>query len=311
MEHARCHQARQHFLAATGPFACRERRLDAESGHHSGAGIVHRDRVEDGFVNSALRRHHAAACLHERIEARVGGQFALRAVASDGTADDTRVNCREGRVVDAQSLAHAHAKVVEHDVCLPHHFEEDLAPGVLLEVDGKSAFAVVIPEEAEPVKAERIPIEGLDLDDVRAQVREESRGICAGNERPEVEDAHAGQRAAANRFGRGRHVRLAWRVWRGFPPGDFLEGDFQCVVPHRAGRVRKFCGHARHLHVTELRVGQHDAHLVGGDGFVAEPFFAVSGGAAGHACLFEDAQPFCPWLFCELQVQAVDYGSVR
>lgn len=154
---------------------------------------------------------------------RIGGIGPRLAVAGDGRDDDARVP-RMHLVVPEPELGElARHVVLDDDVGLADEALDDRAPGGRLEVEREAALAAVRREEVrrlgrKPVAAfRRRSREGraprarvvaaarmLDLDDVRAEVREEHRRVRAGQHAAQVEHAHAGQRRRdARRSGRG------------------------------------------------------------------------------------------------------------
>jgi hypothetical protein len=212
-------QAGEDFLALAGALARVEGGDHAEGGHHGAGGVVHRDLVEDRFLAASLGVHEAAARLDERVEARVGREFALAAVAGDRAGDDARVDRSQRLVVDAEAFADAVAVVVEDDIGDADEIEEGFAPLRVLEVDGEAALAPVVADEAQSVGAERVAVGRLDLDAIGAPVGEDAGGEGAGDEGAEVEDADARERTGAVpdlgfRISGCRRVGECWLHWR-------------------------------------------------------------------------------------------------
>ena len=85
--------------AALAPMV--EGEADREHGDGRGGDVVDRDRVEGRVVIAALRAHHAAHGLEDRIEGRFGRQGTLLAEAGDRQGDHARVDRGERGIVDS------------------------------------------------------------------------------------------------------------------------------------------------------------------------------------------------------------------
>ena len=146
-------------------------------------------------------------------------------VAGDRAEDDLRVDGAHRLVADAEAVEHAGPEGLEHDVVLAHEREQQLAPGVLLEVDADRALVAVQREKQRRARARRRALDirrrpadvvahphVLDLQHVGAVVGEQQRAEAAGQQPAEVEHAHAFQRQAAGAGHRGPDGRRARRA---------------------------------------------------------------------------------------------------
>ena len=80
------------------------------------------------WLGQAGDRHQPAHALCDLVDAGTGGVGTGLAEARYAAVDDARIDLGHRIVVDAKSMLHVGAVVLDHDVGLLGQFEEDVAP---------------------------------------------------------------------------------------------------------------------------------------------------------------------------------------
>src|SRR5262245_42589592 len=120
-------------------------------------------------------RHQPAETLCDLIDTGTGGVGTCLAKARDAAIHDARIDLRHRLIVDAKSMLHVRAVVLDHDVGLFRQFEKDVAPFRRLQVERHGALVPVQVLEVETVSVAAYDITmrragWLDLDDLGAPV---------------------------------------------------------------------------------------------------------------------------------------------
>ena len=161
--------------------------------------------------------HAAAERLHDEVVAGAPGQRPVGAEGADRDADDARIDVRERRVAQAQTIHHAGAVVVVHHVGGLDQVEKNPASGGRLEIDAHALLVAVVALElralafdlrTHAVVANRVALERLDLDHLGAEVGQDHRPERAGDEQRQVENGQAGEQ----RRERSAHVQPQMRA---------------------------------------------------------------------------------------------------
>jgi len=147
--------------------------------------------------------------LDDVVEGRIVRARAARAVADRVAIDQALVDGSQVLVLELEPLQGLAAHVGHEDIGIADQAFQYLSPLGILEVDGDAALVAVDAQEhagharmpRRPYIARAVAFEALDLDHVRAQVAEEHRAIRTEQDRCQVDDAHAVQRA--------RHLHVA------------------------------------------------------------------------------------------------------
>ena len=172
------------------------------------AGVANGGAAADGLaIGKAGHAHHAAGGLGDHVEALVLAVRAGEPEALDTRHDDPWIGRAQALVVEAELLHQAGREVLDHDVGLLDHLQEERPAVGVFQVDRHAALVRVEDQEEHrveprhfrPVAARLLAAGRLDLEHVGAQPAEELGAGGAGFELGEVEDPHAGQRA----FGHG------------------------------------------------------------------------------------------------------------
>ena len=197
-----------HQLALAGALALDVRGQDGGGRVDAGAGVADGGAAADGLaIGKAGHAHHAAGGLGDHVEALVLAVRAGEPEALDTRHDDPWIGRAQALVVEAELLHQAGREVLDHDVGLLDHLQEERPAVGVFQVDRHAALVRVEDQEEHrveprhfrPVAARLLAAGRLDLEHVGAQPAEELGAGGAGFELGEVEDPHAGQRA----FGHG------------------------------------------------------------------------------------------------------------
>ena len=111
--------------------------------------------------------------------------------------DHARVERAQCLVVDAQLLRGGIAQVVMDDVGPTHQSLEHLTCGRLLEIEREAALSTLAAREDALHAAHLVARGGLELDHVGPEVRHEHGCDRAGQEIPQVQHLHSGERRAS------------------------------------------------------------------------------------------------------------------
>src|SRR6266478_127574 len=125
----------------------------------------------------ALGRHQARTRLQERIETGLVVLGAAIAEAVDRHIDETRIDRREGLVVQPEAAHPARPEILDHDIGAAHQAMDYLAPLGRGKVERERALALVPSKKAETEVAERVALEAFDLDHVGAHLAEDHRAV--------------------------------------------------------------------------------------------------------------------------------------
>ena len=191
-----------HALAAAGDGAGVERHEDADgevhAAEHVAHGIADTQRLAAGLAGDA---HEAGGGLCDDV---IAGALVLRAVAAeagDGGVDDLVVDLLEHVIADAQLVHDAGAVVLDDDVGLLDHLEEELLALLGLQVQGDALLAAV---DVGIVHAVVVLLRThgagvvalarhLDLDDVGAVVGQHHRAVRTGQNAGQVQNGNITQ----------------------------------------------------------------------------------------------------------------------
>src|SRR5437588_13087297 len=113
-------------------------------------------------IMAALRRHHARACLQQRIESGLVEVRPAVAERADRQIDEPRIERGERRIVDAELARAPGPQILDHDIGLARQLVNDVARFRRAEVQRDGAFLLVPPEKAKTKMAERVAFETLD-----------------------------------------------------------------------------------------------------------------------------------------------------
>ena len=158
-----------------------------------------------------------------------GDVHALRpgvALAGDGGEHDARVDRLQCLVAQARAIEHAAAEVLDHDVAVRGELADDALAFGVLQVEREPALVAVGEAELRRAVPPAVVVvhladdaEGIeigarfDLDHVGAEIGQHGRGVGAGRQQAEIEDAHAGEgpvhaaSSARSRGGAGRGAK--------------------------------------------------------------------------------------------------------
>ena len=189
-----------------------QRREDAVRAVHPGEQV--RDRHADALRVLGTRtceRHQSGLALGDLV---VAGATALGPVvteARDGEHDEPRVALLEQLEAQAEPVEHAGAEVLHEHVGTVDELQQDVAVGLVLEVEGDRLLVAVGREEVRRLPVvlgadERWPPAtgvvavalGLDLDHAGTEVAQHHRGLRPGQGAGEVDDEHVGERCAGH-----------------------------------------------------------------------------------------------------------------
>ena len=203
-------------LARAVPLAREQAQQGGRGDHHRRVGIgvglvgAHQlaRRLADLGERPALRGRHARAGLVQgtatgraRHGMRGGPPRAgsVRPVAVCGDPDDVGAQCPRLLVGQPQAFGDTRAEVVHQHVGEGDQALQHFAPGGRLQVDGDALLAGVGLHRHHALReqvAVRISRGQLDLDHARAEVGEHAGGQRGGDDRRDLQDRHARQRAA-------------------------------------------------------------------------------------------------------------------
>ncbi len=209
-EHLRLQQRGLDPLALARVLALEQRDQNALRREQAGAQIGDRDADPHGALpGQAGDRHQPAEPLRDLIEPRPFGVRAVLAEAGDAGEHDPRIDRPEVVVADPEPLLDVGPEVLDHDVRALDHPQQDLAPGLRLEVEGQAALVAVQVLEvgAGARAAQRMAVRPwvghLDLDHVGAPVGQLAHAGGAGAHPGEVEHGEARERRARRQMGHG------------------------------------------------------------------------------------------------------------
>ncbi len=191
-----------HVLPAPGPLAdhlCAEHGVD---GRGAGGDVVDGDADLGGSVPVAGHGEEAADALRHDVEPGPVLVRAGLAEAADRAVEDVGSHRPHRFVVDAELVDDSRPEVLDDQVGVARQPQEDLASLVGLQVEGDAALAAVghgagvaLPADLGLEATRVVAGDGLlDLDDVRAELGQHHRGVGAGEEPGQVEDAEAVER---------------------------------------------------------------------------------------------------------------------
>src|SRR5581483_2639564 len=192
-------------------FALAQRRQQRDRGKGAARHVGDRQRRARRGFEPLAGKGEAARC--RDVVDVMPGPFAPRAglpVARDGAVDQFSVVRPQGVVVDAEALRHARSKTLDHHVRVRGEPRYDVNGIRVLEIEGDAALVPILGLELHRhISAPRIAARRLDLDHIRAEVREDRRGERTRNEHREVDHAHATQRQPRLSHGASCHARPA------------------------------------------------------------------------------------------------------
>ena len=219
-----------HVLALAGAVAMPQRRHDpqrrAQGGHRiAPRGLEFAHQRLTCFRRVTHQAHHAR---HGLDDGRIGHHVPQRAGIAEGRHgchDDVRLDRPEAAVVHAQPFQHARGEVRQHHVADRGQPLQDAAAGCGAQVQCDAELVPVEPVEhglqfgpeaavsAGKILADHGPAQAhtvqarpaLDLDHLRAHVRQQVPGHRPGPGGAQVHDADAAQRGARHRTAGDRH----------------------------------------------------------------------------------------------------------
>jgi hypothetical protein len=139
------------------------------------AKIDGRARPDRWLVGMTVHPHRAAHRLGDHVEGQVVRVRTLRCEALDLGEDQSRIDCAQPRIVEAQAGECAWRHVLDHDIGLGDHPPQQRLALLTLEVAGHAALVEVVVDEIVGIgvltighsPAARLAATGLlDLDDV-------------------------------------------------------------------------------------------------------------------------------------------------
>ncbi len=197
-----------------------ERGHDAVGAVHPGEQVGDRDAHPLRVVGPRARqRHQARLALGDLVVARAPALRPVVAESGDGEDDQLRVALLQLGDPEAEPLEDAGAEVLHQDVGPVDQAQQDLAVGLVLEVEGDGLLVAVGGQEVRrlpgvgPAHERRSPAAGvvavpgcLDLDHPGTEVAEHHGGVRTGQGAGEVDDEHAVERSLVHvSSGHGRH----------------------------------------------------------------------------------------------------------
>ena len=242
--HFRLRHLDQPSLAAA--LALVERGLQRERHVRAGirVGVVGGRRLRGIRVPVAAHQGVTGQRLHRRSEALEIAVGAAQAEAGEADHDQLRIDLGQRRPVDAEMPGDGLRVVLDEGVRVAHEFQEQLVAALAVQIERDALVGalrvveegVAVPEalariavhEARPGRAlalprRDVPVEGsrrvevldrLDLDHLRAEVREDHRAERPGPDDRLREHAHALQRQPGGRLARclrGHQTTFRWR----------------------------------------------------------------------------------------------------
>jgi hypothetical protein len=143
-------------------------------------------------------RHQPAHALGDLVEARPLGVRPVLAEAGNAAEHDALVDLLQRFIVDAETVFHVGAEILDHDVGL---FDQPLERGEALrrlQIERHAAFVALkileVGAFARPARALALGQVGrrLDLDDIGAPVAQLAHASRAGSDPGQIEDSEAG-----------------------------------------------------------------------------------------------------------------------
>ena len=261
-------QRRMHPLAFAGALPMQQREQNPLPEKHAGGGVGDRDAdTHRRPARFAGDRHQPAHALHDLIDARTIAVWPVLAEAGDAREDDARVDLSQLRVIDAEARLHVGAKVLHHDVGARDQPTKQCRAVGVLQVDAHAALVAMqvlvvgaVASAGHRAAGRVPPRRRLDLDDVRAPIRQQPHRGRTGASDGQIEHDIARQRqsgrAIARRFIRhadgspscvfrrrvGRHPRIFVRLQRRQLAQECNDGPDRIVVVRHAP-----CRHRGHL----------------------------------------------------------------
>src|SRR5215469_8730307 len=167
-------------------------------GYLVGYDVFYRTRTALG----PLGDHDTRDSLDNRI---VGGFIAIWAfetIARDRAVHDLGIAFRHRLVADTETVYHPRPHVLDHNVGLLRHPQENFCGPGLLEIENHASLAAVPVEDSDrhPVTlrtrndANHVPLGRLDLYDVGAQVAKDHRAKWTGDDHAQVQNLDAFKR---------------------------------------------------------------------------------------------------------------------
>ena len=199
-----------HPLSLAGALAFVKRQQYALRQVQPGRQVRNRDADPDRpLPRQAGNRHEAPHALRDLVHARPVAVGAGLAEARYRAIDDARIDGPDGFVVDAEPVLHARAVVLDHDIGVFRHRQENLAALVGLEIERHRPLVAVKVLEVEAVAGAghhraRIPARRrLDLDHIGPPVGKLAHGRRPRPGAGKVEDPDMGERQGGGHGGSG------------------------------------------------------------------------------------------------------------
>jgi hypothetical protein len=163
-------------MAAAGAFALRERGHRADRAEHAAHDVVHAGARAQRPPFRARHVREAAHHLHHFVE-RGAMLVRPRQEALVRHVHEARIQREERGIAEAEPVHRAALEVLAEDIRRRDEPQHDLQPARILHVDGKALLvAIEHPEEARAGTAQRaraVARDRFDLDDLRAEIREQ------------------------------------------------------------------------------------------------------------------------------------------
>ena len=214
-------QRRIDVLPSAGFFTREQRKGRTERAVEPGDVVGHRHRHPRGRAVRVAGQ--VAQSAYRLADHAVASTLAVRSVlaeAADPHHHETRIDRGELRIPQPPFFQPAGAEVLHHDVAFGREFGNDLLPFGAAQVDADQRLVAEDARRVERLavetlahRAHRIAVGRFDLDDLRAEVRQQAAAERAGDGGPHLE--HAISRQRPRRCGRlrgdgglrGIHVR--------------------------------------------------------------------------------------------------------
>jgi hypothetical protein len=150
-------------------------------------------------ILALVRFHHAGEGLQHRIHRRPVTRGTALAEARHGQVDESRVGGREFVPAEAEAGGDAGPEPLDEDVRLGGQRLHQLSALVRLQVDRQRTLAQVAGDReggvvavATPEDPRPVAVRGLHLDDFRALLGEQHRGVWSRDALAEIDDLDAG-----------------------------------------------------------------------------------------------------------------------
>ena len=160
--------------------------------------------------------HDARECLHQGVITRHGSPYAAGAEGIQVVVQDIGIDSPYGRLADTQTVRHTGPHTLQNHIGARRQSDGSLDSAALFKVQHQAAFARthMAVRQAQPIDkrwpgTRVVALGRLDLDHVRAQLRQDHGSVGAGHIGRKIGDAHANQRLQRGLAGRNG------RVWHG------------------------------------------------------------------------------------------------